>query len=126
MLDFQLILCYNFKILYFDLSKMTTGTQEYEFIVHWSEEHCPELIELGSWEDLVYLVSLLREKFPKIDFRLDRIRGKKNQFLFIEDAEDQDSYDCGLILRRKGKAYAFSPDVHAFVMGSYDRLKMKK
>ena len=75
----------------------------------------------GDWEDLEYLVELLNKAFDDYEYRLEKVPGGKNVYLFVEDPLTEDSYECGIVERSGKQAYALSQAVHKMVMQAYQR-----
>lgn len=78
-------------------------------------------ILIGAFEDLEYLVEVLNGAWEAFEYRLEQTPNKKDLFMFIEDPVKEDEYECGIVENRDGKAYAFSSDVYAMIMGAYQR-----
>lgn len=90
-----------------DLDEMSQSTQDLASL------------EVGDWEDLEHLVKLLNGAWESREYKLEKVAGKRGMWLFIEDVLSEDEYACGIVERHKGKAIAFSPAVHAMIMGAY-------
>lgn len=76
---------------------------------------------IGNWEDLEYLVELLNGAFESFEYRLEKVPGGEEFFMFVEDPLNGSEYDCGVVRKVSGQAYAFSDDVHKMVWGAYQR-----
>lgn len=78
-------------------------------------------LEIGAWEDLEILIEKLNGYFEGYEYRLEKVSGKKDLYIFIEDPVKEDSYGGGLVVKHNGKAYAYSSDVHDMIMNAYNR-----
>jgi hypothetical protein len=76
---------------------------------------------IGNWEDLEYLVELLDSAFEAYEYRLEKVPGGEEFFLFVEDPVGEDEYECGIVRKVAGEAYAFSDDVHKMIFSAYQR-----
>ncbi len=81
------------------------------------------MIELGNFKDLQTLVKLLNKSWGDFEYRLEPVDGDKKSFLFVEDPLDEDSYECGVVKKEGGKAYALSNSVYELIIGAYLRYK---
>jgi len=79
-----------------------------------------DVLEIGNFEDLEHLVGLLNKAFKGAQYRLEPLPLQKGSYLFIEDFEDQDEYECGLVERMGKKVYG-APGVHRMIFGAYER-----
>lgn len=84
-----------------------------------------EKVEIGRWEDLVFLVELLNAACEGIEYRLEKVQDHKNLYLFIEDIKNEDDYSCGFVEKQGKKAIAVSEAVYEMVMGAYARFIKK-
>lgn len=82
-------------------------------------------IEIGNFKDLEILVDLLNHAFKEMHYRLEPIEAQKGMYLFIEDPLQEDAYECGLVEKRGRKAFAYSSDVHALILGAYGKYLKK-
>lgn len=78
-------------------------------------------LELGRFEDLEYLVEVLNNAWEAFEYRLDKVPHSDRIYVFAEDPIAADEYECGVVEKHDGKAYAFSPAVHDMIMGAYAR-----
>lgn len=76
---------------------------------------------IGRFQDLEALVDMLNGAWESVDYRLDKVKGQRGTYLFVEDPVGAEEYECGIILKKKGNAYSLSPAVHHMVMGAYNR-----
>ncbi len=81
------------------------------------------MIELGNFKDLQTLVTLLNKSWGDFEYRLEPVEGDPKAYLFIEDPLDEDSYECGIVEKKGGKAYAISKSVYDLIMNAYLRYK---
>lgn len=79
------------------------------------------MLEIGNFEDLEHLVGLLNGAFEGVEYRLEPLKGQKGSYLFVEDVLAEDDFICGLVEKKGRKAYAYSSDVHALILGAYQR-----
>ncbi len=84
-----------------------------------------ELIELGRFEDLSMLIDLLNETFDAYQYRLERVKKRRDYFLFIEDKLADDEYSCGIVIKKHGKVYALSEAVYDMIMSAYKKYSDK-
>lgn len=78
-------------------------------------------VEIGRFSDLEVLVQLLNLTCEGVEYRLDKIEGYKNLYLFVEDVKSEDDYSCGIVERQGRKAIAASEAVYNMIMGAYAR-----
>lgn len=76
---------------------------------------------IGNWEDLEHLVEMLNGAFESFDYRLEKVPGGEEFFMFVEDPVSADEYECGIVRKVGGEAYAFSDDVHKMIFSAYQR-----
>ena len=92
----------------------------FDFIVDIGSDQDVSL-EIGNWEDLEILIEKLNGYFEGYEYRLEKVQSKIGLYIFIEDPLKEDSYGGGLVIKHKGKAYAYSADVHDMIMGAYNK-----
>lgn len=80
-----------------------------------------EELEIGEFEDLAYLVDKLSRAWDGIEYRLEKLRGQGNNYVFIQDILSEDEYECGVVEKIGKRAFAFSPAVHEMIMRAYLR-----
>lgn len=78
-------------------------------------------LEIGEFNDLAYLVKSLSKAWAGLEYRLEKMKGHPNRYLFIEDVLSDDEYECGIVEKIGAKAFAFSPAVHEMIMRAYLR-----
>lgn len=78
-------------------------------------------LEIGRFEDLKYLVTLLNDAWEAFEYRLEKVAEANGLYVFIEDPINADEYDCGVIEKHGELAYAISPAVHEMIMDAYQR-----
>ncbi|MBT4384928.1 hypothetical protein HOD30_04230 [Candidatus Peregrinibacteria bacterium] len=91
-----------------------------DYLVELAEEQ-DILLEIGDFQDLKHLIEILNNVFESVEYRLEKVEGKKDTYLFCEDPDGDDEYECGMIIKMGKKAYAFSPVVHELVLGAYQK-----
>lgn len=76
---------------------------------------------IGRFEDLELLIDLLNGAWDDFEYRLEKVKESDRIYVFIEDPVAADEYECGVVEKHEGKAYAFSEAVHEMIMGAYAR-----
>ena len=75
-------------------------------------------LELGRWVDLEILVDLLNNA-GDCQYDLQKVKGKKNLYMFVEAPFDTDEWGCGMIKKRGALAFAMTSAAHELVIEAY-------
>lgn len=91
-----------------------------EIQIDWDNPQEERDLTLGRWQDLETLVELLNEAWNgEISYELRPVNGQPDAWLFVEDYDADDEYECGLVNKVGKSAVALSSAVYDLVMGAY-------
>ena len=93
-----------------------------EIEIDWNGSGEAELLEIGEFKDLEKWIKEFNKAWDgKFKYELRPVDKEKGIFVFVEDEDDEDSYECGVIHKIDEKAMALSGAVHEMVLGAFNR-----